>query len=210
MVRRPVDLDKGLDLRVRVDGLKHVEDGGQAGFVAAEEMPVRCWIDDGAATWSPRQHRVAVSRTFGPDRRWRISMQHEIHGKLPSRPVERADGVVAAAGAAFRQRHRQSGYDIRPNIDVAACAAGLHAEAGEAQRYAVTLALTTNFTKPANKGYLSFEGRVITASYKTYTAEAQVRDDSGDIVAHGVGTFQWRPGSAPSARTDKQATPEAK
>lgn len=95
-------------------------------------------------------------------------------------------------------------------IDVAACAAGLHAEAGEAQRYAVTLALTTNFTKPANKGYLSFEGRVITASYKTYTAEAQVRDDSGDIVAHGVGTFQWRPGSAPSARTDKQATPEAK
>lgn len=91
-------------------------------------------------------------------------------------------------------------------MDIAACASGLHVEPGEPQRYAVTLALTTNFTKPVNKGSLTVEGRLVTAGFKTFTAEAQVRNDAGDIVAHGVGTFQWQPGSAPSAHSAKSAT----
>lgn len=90
-------------------------------------------------------------------------------------------------------------------MDFAACGAGLHAEQGEPQRYGITLALTTNFTKAANKGRLTVEGRVLTAGLKTFTAEAHVTDEAGDIVAHGIGTFQWRPGSSPSARSGHTA-----
>lgn len=83
-------------------------------------------------------------------------------------------------------------------IDFGACAAGLHAEPGQPQRYGVTLALTTNFTKAASKGTLTVEGKVINAGARTYTAEARVLDAAGDLVAHGIGTFQWRRGSAPA------------
>lgn len=48
-------------------------------------------------------------------------------------------------------------------IDLAACAAGLHADPGEPQRFGVTLSLTTNFTKGVSKGMLTVEGKVITA-----------------------------------------------
>ncbi|MBM6593124.1 PaaI family thioesterase [Microvirga pudoricolor] len=85
-------------------------------------------------------------------------------------------------------------------IDFAACAAGLHSDPGEAARYAVTLSLTTQFTKAVADGVLQVEGRIVSASRKTYTAEAQVFDDSGVIAAHGIGTFQWRPGSEPHSQ----------
>lgn len=84
-------------------------------------------------------------------------------------------------------------------IDFGACAAGLHAEPGQPQRFGVTLALTTNFTKAVSKGILTVEGRMISAGLKTYTAEARIHDPSGDLVAHGIGTFQWRRGSESSA-----------
>jgi uncharacterized protein (TIGR00369 family) len=90
-------------------------------------------------------------------------------------------------------------------MDFAACAAGLHVEPGEPQRYGVTLALTTNFTKAVNKGTLTVEGKIIAAGLKTFTAEARVHDEAGDLVAHGIGTFQWRPGSSPSARSGQPA-----
>lgn len=84
-------------------------------------------------------------------------------------------------------------------IDFAACGSGLHSEPGEPLRYAVTLSLTTNFTKAAKSGDLRVEGRMIKAGRKTYSAEAHVHDDAGDLVAHGIGTFQWPPASRPGA-----------
>ncbi|HWK66709.1 MAG TPA: PaaI family thioesterase [Rhizobiaceae bacterium] len=89
-------------------------------------------------------------------------------------------------------------------IDFGACTAGLHAEPGEPLRFGVTLALTTNFTKAVNSGTLTVEGKVISAGRKTYTAEARVLDASGDLVAHGIGTFQWRRGSVPAATKSQQ------
>lgn len=84
-------------------------------------------------------------------------------------------------------------------IDFGACAAGLHAEPGQPLRYGITLALTTNFTKAVNKGVLRVEGRMISNGRKTYTAEARVLDASDDLIAHGIGTFQWQRGSQPAA-----------
>lgn len=77
-------------------------------------------------------------------------------------------------------------------IDFAACGAGLHTPAGQPRRLSVTLSLTTQFTKAAENGGLRVAGKVLSAGRKIYTAQAQVFDDAGDLVAHGIGTFQWR------------------
>jgi uncharacterized protein (TIGR00369 family) len=86
-------------------------------------------------------------------------------------------------------------------IDFAACAAGLHSEPGETTRYGVTLSLTTQFTKAVSHGRLRVEGRVLSAGRKNYSAEAHIYDDAGDLVAHGIGSFQWRPGSQPGTKS---------
>ncbi|MEO3999407.1 PaaI family thioesterase [Mesorhizobium sp. CAU 1732] len=85
-------------------------------------------------------------------------------------------------------------------IDFAACAAGLHAPAGQPPRFGVTLSLTTHFTKAVDKGVLRVDGRMVSAARKSYTAQAHIYDDAGDLVAHGIGTFQWRPDSAPASQ----------
>src|SRR5690606_21279565 len=78
-------------------------------------------------------------------------------------------------------------------MDFAACAAGLHSAPGEPVRLAVTLSLTTQFTKAVNSGHLRVEGRLVSAGRRIFTAGAQIHDDLGDLVAHGIGTFQWQP-----------------
>jgi uncharacterized protein (TIGR00369 family) len=93
-------------------------------------------------------------------------------------------------------------------LDFAACAAGLHSQAGEHRRLAVTLSLSTQFTKAVDRGHLRVEGQLLSAGRKTYTAEARVYDDGGDLVAHAIGTFQWRPGSEPVATAFSNAHPE--
>jgi acyl-coenzyme A thioesterase PaaI-like protein len=65
----------------------------------------------------------------------------------------------------------------------------------------VTLSLTTQFTKAVNDGRLRVEGRMLSAGRKNYSAEAHIYDDVGDLVAHGIGSFQWPAGSQPGAQT---------
>lgn len=83
-------------------------------------------------------------------------------------------------------------------IDFAAAAAGLHAGPGASTRLSVTLSLTTQFMRPAKSQKLTVEGRITSVGRRTYTAEAQVRDAKGELVAGGIGTFQWQPGSEPA------------
>lgn len=78
-------------------------------------------------------------------------------------------------------------------IDFGACAAGLHAPPAHEKRMAITLSLTTQFTRPAADGGLRVEGKMLSAGRRTYSAEAHVYDDAGDLIAHGIGMFQWRP-----------------
>ncbi len=85
-------------------------------------------------------------------------------------------------------------------IDAAACVAGLTREPGEAPRFAITVSLSIQFVSGARSGELIVDGRQLSAGRRTYTAEAKIRDSQGNLVANGIGTFQWRPGSEPSAR----------
>lgn len=91
-------------------------------------------------------------------------------------------------------------------IDFSACGAGLHVPAGQGRRLGITLSLTTQFTKAAQNGVLRVEGKLISAGRRIYTAQAHVFDDVGDVVAHGIGTFQWRREVLPAAPPSPQPT----
>jgi uncharacterized protein (TIGR00369 family) len=84
-------------------------------------------------------------------------------------------------------------------LDAGACCAGLFSPPGRPTRYAITLSLATQFTRAVKSGRLTVEGRQISGSRKIYTGEARVLDEQGELVAHGIGTFSWRPGSSPDA-----------
>lgn len=91
-------------------------------------------------------------------------------------------------------------------IDFGACGAGLHGPAGQDRRLGVTLSLTTQFTKAVQNGMLRVEGKVISAGRRIYSAQAHVFDDAGDLVAHGIGTFQWRREVLPAAPSSPDPT----
>lgn len=118
--------------------------------------------------------------------------------------LQRSENGFVVGGLDIGPRHLNRAGFVHGGVlcamlDFASCAAGLHSDGDEPLRLAVTLSLSTQFTKAADSGRLSVEGRLVSAGRKNYTAEACVRDDAGDIVAHAIGVFQWRPGSEPSA-----------
>jgi uncharacterized protein (TIGR00369 family) len=86
-------------------------------------------------------------------------------------------------------------------IDFAACASGLHSGPGEPARYGITLSLTTQFTKAASDGRLRAEGYLLSSGRRNYSAEARIYDDADNLVAHGIGSFQWFAGSQPTVRS---------
>lgn len=126
--------------------------------------------------------------------------------------VHSEEGKVVG-GLDVRSEHRnRAGYVhggvLCTMLDFAACAAGLHSEAGEHRRLAVTLSLASQFTKAVDRGHLRVEGLLLSTGRKTYTAEARIYDEDGDLVAHAIGTFQWQPGSEPVQPPFRTKRPE--
>jgi uncharacterized protein (TIGR00369 family) len=112
----------------------------------------------------------------------------------------RVSGVLAIEPQHRNRMGNVHGGVLCSMIDFAACAAGLHSAPGEPPRYGIPLSLTTQFTKAVSDGRLRVEGRLLAAGRKTYSAEAHIYDDADDLVAHGIGNFQWRAGSQPSSK----------
>jgi uncharacterized protein (TIGR00369 family) len=83
-------------------------------------------------------------------------------------------------------------------IDAAACVAGLTRKPGDAPRFAITVSLSIQFVSPARRGELVVDGWQLSGGRRTYTAEAKIRDAQGNMVANGIGTFQWLRGSEPA------------
>jgi uncharacterized protein (TIGR00369 family) len=58
----------------------------------------------------------------------------------------------------------------------------------------VNVDLKLNYLKPALRGTLRAEGRCLRAGRQVSYAEASVRDESGELVAHGTSTLMALPG----------------
>lgn len=80
-------------------------------------------------------------------------------------------------------------------LDVAMSFAGLHCEAPDQLRKAMTLSLTTTFVAPAKGDVLRVIGRLEGGGSSTFMASGRVFDSEGNLVAMGEGSFRRRRGS---------------
>lgn len=80
-------------------------------------------------------------------------------------------------------------------LDVALSFSGLHCEAPDQLRKAMTLSLSTTFVAPAKGAALRTIGRLEGGGRSTFMASGKVFDSQGNLVAMGEGSFRRRRGS---------------
>ncbi|MGM0984224.1 MAG: PaaI family thioesterase [Pseudomonadota bacterium] len=80
-------------------------------------------------------------------------------------------------------------------LDVALSFSGLHCEAPDQLRKAMTLSLTTTFVASAQRDTLRAIGRLEGGGRSTFMASGKVFDSVGNLVAMGEGSFRRRRGS---------------
>ncbi|MBE0488487.1 MAG: PaaI family thioesterase [Halomonas sp.] len=80
-------------------------------------------------------------------------------------------------------------------LDVALSFSGLHCEAPDQLRKAMTLSLSTTFVAPARGEALRAIGRLEGGGRSTFMASGKVFDSQGNLVAMGEGSFRRRRGS---------------
>ena len=79
--------------------------------------------------------------------------------------------------------------------------AGCFTGDANAQRFTVTLSLNVNFLAQSRGKILFAEGWRIGGGRRIFFAEGQVKDDTGELVATGTGTFRYRSESVQKERT---------
>lgn len=77
-------------------------------------------------------------------------------------------------------------------LDTAMGFAGCFTGDPERRQMALTLSLTVNFLGQAQGSRLITEARRTGGGKSTYFAEAEVRDDTGALIATGTGVFRYR------------------
>lgn len=76
-------------------------------------------------------------------------------------------------------------------LDFTCGMAGLYYPEGETRKTCVTLSLTTNFVGAVKGGALHGIGRRIGGGRSIFYAEAELRDDNGNLAATAMGTFKY-------------------
>jgi uncharacterized protein (TIGR00369 family) len=92
-------------------------------------------------------------------------------------------------------------------IDNTGGLAGCYCPKRETLRKAVTLSLTTTFTRAASSGTIRAVARKKSAGRKIFFSTVDVMDDAGNLVAFGEATYRYV-GNEPAAVTSPE-TPES-
>lgn len=75
-------------------------------------------------------------------------------------------------------------------MDAACGYAGLHSGEGEAEVHGLTVMLNIAYLQPAFEGSVTALGRVRRAGKSLYFSEAELRSDTGTLLATAQGTFK--------------------
>ncbi|WP_172297026.1 PaaI family thioesterase [Pseudoruegeria sp. HB172150] len=81
-------------------------------------------------------------------------------------------------------------------LDTAMGHAGAYTGDPDRKQLTMTLSMTTNFVSRPKGTRLIAEGRRTSGGRSTYFAEAEVRDETGELCATGTGVFRYRKGAA--------------
>ncbi|MBA84263.1 MAG: phenylacetic acid degradation protein [Rhodobacteraceae bacterium] len=76
-------------------------------------------------------------------------------------------------------------------LDFTCGMAGLYFDEGETRKTCVTLSLTTNFVSAVAEGVLHGSGRRTGGGRSIFYAQAELRDDAGNLAATAMGTFKY-------------------
>jgi uncharacterized protein (TIGR00369 family) len=88
-----------------------------------------------------------------------------------------------------RQRSLHGGL-IATMLDAACGYSGAYSEPGEPKRHAVTVMLNTSYIGKVNQGRIQVTGRMTGSGRKIYFASAELRRDSGELIATAQGSFK--------------------
>ncbi|RVU39828.1 PaaI family thioesterase [Hwanghaeella grinnelliae] len=77
-------------------------------------------------------------------------------------------------------------------LDTAMGFAGSYSPPGEEKRFAMTLSLTTNFLSRPKGLVLQAEANVNGGGRNTFFCEGSIVDETGEVIATGIGTFRLR------------------
>jgi uncharacterized protein (TIGR00369 family) len=80
-------------------------------------------------------------------------------------------------------------------MDAAGGRAGMYCTVPGNRRQSVTVSLTVNFLRTARHGRLIATGRRLEGGQKIFSANIEVRHDSGFLVAAGIGSYRYLRGS---------------
>lgn len=80
-------------------------------------------------------------------------------------------------------------------LDIALAQAGTYCPYPGRMRKAITLSLTTSFTGQCSGGTITVTGAKRAGGSRIFNSTGEVRDDQGNLLAIGEGTFRIRSGS---------------
>ncbi len=88
-----------------------------------------------------------------------------------------------------RQRSLHGGL-IATMLDAACGYSGAYSAPGEAKRHAVTVMLNTSYIGKVDRGRIEVTGRLTGSGRKIYFASAELRRESGELIATAQGSFK--------------------
>jgi uncharacterized protein (TIGR00369 family) len=122
-----------------------------------------------------------------------------IQETLGFRIVEWRDGFAAVeldAGPALHNRDGVvHGGVIATLVDVVSGLCGCYCRVPGNTRTGATLAISTTFIAPVRSGRVRAVGRRLGGGRRIFSAEAQVVDEQGTLLASGHCTYRFNPGS---------------
>ncbi|MAA65843.1 MAG: phenylacetic acid degradation-related protein [Alteromonadaceae bacterium] len=80
-------------------------------------------------------------------------------------------------------------------LDIALAQAGTYCPYPGRMRKAITLSLTTTFTGQCSGGVITVTGQKRAGGTRIFNSSGEVRDEEGNLLAMGEGTFRVRSGS---------------
>ncbi|HVI49808.1 MAG TPA: PaaI family thioesterase [Candidatus Sulfotelmatobacter sp.] len=85
-------------------------------------------------------------------------------------------------------------------LDTVSGFSGVYPKDGEEPRGCATVSMNVKFMKPATKGKLIAESRSQGGGRSIFFTHAEIRDEAGELIATGDGTFRYRPLVLPASK----------
>lgn len=123
--------------------------------------------------------------------------EHPTFNTLIGMELAEWDRGFARIELQIRPEHRNGAGNVHGGVlmsllDTVSGFSGVHPAPDEERRGCVTVSMTVKFLKPAASGRLTAEGRKQDGGRNLFFTQAEIRDETGALLATGDGIFRYR------------------